>query len=371
MTQETYIQNIAEHAKTQLRPLAEQIDRDGLYPEAYLRQLGKLGGFAGAASVKDGGLGLGLGTQIDVIRQVGRECGATAFSVWCQSACAWYLQQSRRQQVKDKYWQAVLQGDLLAGTGMSNTVKHLANIEKHLLKAQKTANGYVINGSLPWVSNIGENHVWAATAQISDTEFVMFMVSAQHEGVTLRECPEFCGLEGTRTFAIRFKDVVIHEDDLLADTHQFADFIQAIKPGFILLQVGIGAGIADACIDIMHQSNLLSAHVNEYLDLNESDSQDALSALWQETMALANLAERHEVQPLAILKNRLSASELTLAAAQSAALHAGAKGYLMRHPAQRRTREAMFVAIVTPAIKHLRKEIHALEQETPVQLKTA
>lgn len=46
----------------------------------------------------------------------------------------------------------------------------------------------------------------------------------------------------------------------------------------------------------------------------------------------------------------------------SEALHTGAKGYLMRHGAQRRLREALFVAIVTPALKHLRKEIHSLEQ---------
>ncbi|EMS2476279.1 acyl-CoA dehydrogenase, partial [Neisseria gonorrhoeae] len=42
-------------------------------------------------------------------------------------------------------------------------------------------------------------------------------------------------------------------------------------------------------------------------------------------------------------------------------LHSGAKGYLMRSPAQRRVGEAMFVAIVTPAIKHLCKEIAAIE----------
>jgi hypothetical protein len=34
----------------------------------------------------------------------------------------------------------------------------------------------------------------------------------------------------------------------------------------------------------------------------------------------------------------------------------------MRHPAQRRLREAVFVAIVTPALKHLRKEISALQR---------
>ena len=76
-------------------------------------------------------------------------------------------------------------------------------------------------------------------------------------------------------------------------------------------------------------------------------------------------------QRLQVLKLRLAASELALRAAQSAALHAGAKGYQVRHAAQRRTREAMFVAIVTPAIKHLRKEIHALEQASKSPAETA
>ena len=51
------------------------------------------------------------------------------------------------------------------------------------------------------------------------------------------------------------------------------------------------------------------------------------------------------------------------APAQSAALHCGAKGFVMRHPAQRRTREAMFVAIITPSLRHLRKEIDAVARQ--------
>ena len=49
-----------------------------------------------------------------------------------------------------------------------------------------------------------------------------------------------------------------------------------------------------------------------------------------------------------------------LAATQSAMLHTGAAGYSLSSPAQRRLREGYFVAIVTPAIKHLRKEIDRL-----------
>ena len=42
-------------------------------------------------------------------------------------------------------------------------------------------------------------------------------------------------------------------------------------------------------------------------------------------------------------------------------LHLGAKGYLSNNAAQRRLREAYFIAIVTPAIKHLRKELHEFD----------
>jgi alkylation response protein AidB-like acyl-CoA dehydrogenase len=59
---------------------------------------------------------------------------------------------------------------------------------------------------------------------------------------------------------------------------------------------------------------------------------------------------------------RAHASELALRAAQSALLHAGARGYLMSSDVQRRVRESHFVAIVTPALKHLRKEIVRLSQ---------
>ena len=45
---------------------------------------------------------------------------------------------------------------------------------------------------------------------------------------------------------------------------------------------------------------------------------------------------------------RLAGGELSQRAAQAAMLHQGARGYL---------REAYFVAIVTPSLKHLRQEL--------------
>ena len=184
------IQNIASFAQAKLRPLVEKIDREKFYPADFLKELGEVGGFASLGNPNGG-----LLSQILVIRQIGRICGSTAFMVWCQSAFAWYLRQSKNQALNDKYLPDVLSGKQLAGTGMSNTMKHLSGIEKNNLKAIRVAGGYIVNGGLPWVSNLDETHIFGATAQINDS-YVMFVLRCNANGVSIRRCPEFCALEG-------------------------------------------------------------------------------------------------------------------------------------------------------------------------------
>ena len=354
------VQQVRAHAQAVLRPLVEAIDREGLYPEAYLHELGALGGFAALAAPAQGGSGLGLAAQIDALAAVGAECGSTAFLGWCQGACAWYLRQSDNAALRARWLPAILRGEQLAGTGMSNTVKHLSGIEKHLLKATPSAGGYVVSGSLPWVSNLGETHVFAVTAQIDEGRYVMFLAHGQTPGVSLKPCPEFCALEGTRTLNVRFDQVQIDQADVLAGPEDFADYVARIKPGFCLLQMGIGAGVVEGCLKIMREANAANQTTNAFLDDQHDEVRAELDVLLARTRALAEQAEAGTVDMLDVLQVRLAGSELALRAAQSAALHAGARGYLMRHAAQRRSREALFVAIVTPALKHLRHEIARL-----------
>ena len=64
-----------------------------------------------------------------------------------------------------------------------------------------------------------------------------------------------------------------------------------------------------------------------------------------------------------MLDVRIQGAKLSLQATQASLLHQGARGYLMTANPQRRIREAHFVAIVTPAIKHLRFLSHQLMTE--------
>ncbi|NLC37626.1 MAG: acyl-CoA/acyl-ACP dehydrogenase [Alcaligenaceae bacterium] len=358
----TLIEAVKALVKSELAPISSEIDQQGRYPVEFLRRLGELGGFSASIPATQGGEGFGLATQIAITTEVGRECGSTAFLVWCQSSCARYLQQSPNDAVRERYFSDVLSGRLLSGTGMSNAVKHLAGIENIHLKARREQDAYVVSGSLPWVSNVGEDHLAIVAAAVESGGYVMMAVRGDAEGVTLRPCPEFAGLEGTQTLNIRLKDVRIPADSVLAHPEQFSAYLKSIKPGFVLGQVGMGFGVIEGSLRTIRESNVTTAHVNQFLDDQGEDLERAAQALWADTRALAHLVDTGKARVLDVLRLRLAASELTLKTANSAMLHIGAKGYLMRHPAQRRLREAVFVAIVTPALKHLRKEIHALEQ---------
>lgn len=355
------LEAVTAQLKGELVPLVGAIDRDGVFPSEYLHNLGALGGFAASVPPQYGGLGLDFGRQIEITTRVASECGSTAFLVWCQSSCAWYLQHTPNPAVRERYLPAVAAGTLFAGTGMSNPVKHLAGLEKIQLNAQRDGSDYIVSGNLPWVSNVGADHLAIVAAAVENEGYVMFAVRGDAAGLQLHPCPEFSGMEGTRTLNLRFKAVRIAGADVLAHPNQFSHYMARIKAGFVLGQVGMGLGVVEGSLKTIRESNVTHAEVNAFLDDQGSDLAAELAELTASAVALASQAQAGTAPILDVLKLRAHTSELALKAANSAVLHAGAKGYLIRHPAQRRLREAVFVAIVTPALKHLRKEISDLE----------
>jgi alkylation response protein AidB-like acyl-CoA dehydrogenase len=355
---------LGELIRTELAPKTADIDLKGEYPAAFMRRLGELGGFAGAVSPAHGGQGAGLSQVIRVMSQVSEECMSTGFLVWCQTACAWYLENTVNDALRARMLPLVASGEVLAGTGLSNPMKSCAAIEEVRLKAERVAGGYRINGTLPWVSNIGPGHVFACGAGMTgEPGLLVSLVSCDMPGMTLNQNAHFVALEGSNTFACQFRDVFVADADVIAHPQEFSGFVSRIKAGFILAQMGMGLGLVKACVAMMEQSNRTLAHVNRFIDDQPGDIEQALAEAERRTWALSDAAyaQRDDGRLREVLELRIAGSELTLKAANAAMLHLGAKGYLLRNPAQRRLREAYFVAIVTPAIKHLKKELYDME----------
>lgn len=351
-------------AQGTLKQQVEAIDR-GLYPQAILRDLARVGAMSAHLDTDTHAADYGLAIQ--AMAEVSRVCGATGFMMWCQAVCGLYLQRSGNPALTGRVLQAHLSGEGLGGTALSNPMKSYAQIEGMLLRARVVEGGYRVSGTLPWVSNLGPEQYCGAIASVessssSESHEVMFLLRCDAPGVEMRECPSFSGMEGTGTYALRLTDHFVGADQLIADPTR--PFIASIRAAFVMLQCGMAVGVTQGAIDSMWAVEGQLGHVNQFLEDRPDALQAELDELSARVMKLAETPfDTSKEFFIDVLDARAHGAELCLRAAQSALMHQGARGYLLSSDVQRRVRESHFVAIVTPAIKHLRKEIARLSAE--------
>ncbi|MCL2658029.1 MAG: acyl-CoA/acyl-ACP dehydrogenase [Betaproteobacteria bacterium] len=348
----------------ELAPRVAAIDLEAHYPELFLRAIGAQGGFADVIAPEFGGSGKGLGETIATMAQIGETCLSTAFIHWCQTACARYIQLSDNDTAKRAWLPRLANGSQLGGTGLSNTCKSDCAIERHLLTARRVEGGYAINGTLPWVSNLGTEHIFVTGCPVEDDgRLVFFITRCNQEGFKLVDAAHFTALEGTRTLACQFRQVFIPDSEVLAPPEHSAAYLARIQPGMFLAQLGMGIGLIRDCVRLVESVGRTHVHINAYETDQADELRATLAGAEQEVFRLAARLDTNpsaaELPPLhgEILRIRLAGGELALRAANAAMLHQGARGYLRTATAQRRLREAYFIAIVTPSLKHLRREI--------------
>jgi alkylation response protein AidB-like acyl-CoA dehydrogenase len=361
---ETLLGMVRSIAQDELAKSVQAIDQQGLYPEGILRQLAAAGGMSAHLRAPHGFNDFGLAIQS--IGEVARVCGSTGFMMWCQAVCGLYLQEATSTALQGQPLSLHVSGERLGGTALSNPMKTYAKIESFMLKAIRVKGGYRVSGSLPWVSNLGRDHYCGAIASIDDesgTRELMFLLRCDAEGVTLRECPSFSGMEGTGTYALHLNDYFVPVDEVIAEPAR--PLIKKIRAAFVMLQCGMAVGVIQGAIDSMWAVEDQLGHVNRYLEDRPDLLQEELDELLTRINQLAQTPfDDSDAFFIQVLDARAHGAELSLRAAQSALLHQGARGYLMSSEVQRRVRESHFVAIVTPAIKHLRSEMARLSQET-------
>jgi alkylation response protein AidB-like acyl-CoA dehydrogenase len=337
-----------------LTPIVGAIDGEGVYPEAVLRKLGRAGAYARHVTAFDAPPS--LNAAIEAMSMVGEACLSTAFCMWCQDALAWYLANSANDALKRRLLPGVSEGRVLGGTGLSNPMKHFFGIEPLRLKGRRVAGGYSVKGVLPWVSNLGPDHHFGAIFEREDKpgHFVMAIVACASEGLTLAQNTQFVALDGTRTFSVQMRDVFLSDEQIVADPVD--DYLKRIRAGFVLLQAGMAFGLIEGAIGLMEQVRGSLQHVNRYLPEQPEHFREQLAGMRATVAELCETPlDRSPAYWRRVIETRLAAGDATVAAAHAAMLHQGARGYVSNGAAQRRLREAYFVAIVTPATKQLRK----------------
>ena len=214
-------------ASVRLSAVANSIDQDGYYPADIMGELGQAGAFLPHLKA----YGERFDAAINNMSAISRHCGSTGFITWCQDVCGLYMELSGNPALVNRMTDHAT-GITFGGTALSNPMKAFTNIEAMALKASKVEGGYVVSGTLPWVSHIADGQCCGAIAAIDNADGsrsheVMFMLDINEE-VKLTKCPEFSGMEGTSTWALNVKGNAIDDGSVMLEVGG-EDFFTANK----------------------------------------------------------------------------------------------------------------------------------------------
>lgn len=348
------IERLQTLIEQELKPVVKKIDEEAFYAENFLYALGKEG-FFNSAHKDDAKY---LLDEFTVVKETAKVCMTTAFCVWCHLAALTYLRKSKNSSLKEKVLSKLENGALLGATGLSNPMKFYAGLEKLQLSAEKVEDGYIVNGILPAVSNLGDNHWFGALAAVEEEE-VMVLVHTETAGLELKEKVHFVGVNGSATYTCRFTNVFIPKEQLIAENA--CSFIDEIRPTFILYQVPLGLGVMEAAADGIDKVKAKQNGCNAFLPITSHKLREASHDL---TKKLQSYIIGNEVTLQNMVNIRLQTAYQTLEAVQANMIHNGAAGYVEGSVPFRKLREAYFFANLTPTVRQLEKMSVKLAEAT-------
>lgn len=340
--------------------LAEHADAldDGTQDAAsVLPKLAQAGIFRIGVPQAQGGLaGTDIGDAIEAVSQVAEYSVASAFVAWGQRVFIEYLLRSPNEGLAQRWLPALLSGEQAGATALSNAMKFLSGIESLQISAREDDGAWVLDGRMPWVTNLRPQGFLVAAA-VSAPDGTPAVVALPHDiaGLVRSADLSLMALQSSNTAALEVQGVRIKPEWLIhPDARQY---LPGARPAFAGLQCGLSIGLARRALQTAAQSGQGQA--------SRGILGEPLAALGAQVKALsASLIDgvrsgRFVTEPWALFEIRIALAEAAQQAVQLELQASGGAAYLRPAGAgfARRWREAAFLPIVTPSLVQLNTEL--------------
>ena len=347
-----------EFAENELRPHAEEWDRDAHFPREVIAGLGELGFLGMLLPEQYDGLALDTTAYVIALEEIARGDAsvAVAMSVHNSLPTQMILAQGTDAQ-KERWLPPMARGEMLGAFSLSepDAGSDAAGMTAH---ARKVEGGWILNGAKAWVTNGGFGDV-VVTMVRTDTPddrraakgIGAFIVPTATQGYTVGKKEDKMGQRASETVGISFQEMFVADDQLLGEPSQ--GFIYALQ-GLDSGRLGIAAlaiGIAQAALE----------HALAYADERRQFNQP-IRAFQGMQFKLANMATRIEAarallhraaaakdagEPVSRLSSmaKLFASEAAMYVTTEAVQVFGGYGYVKEYPVERLFRDAKVTEI--------------------------
>ena len=348
-------QNVADFAAREIAPRAAEIDRENTFPQEIWQRLGELGLLGVTIDPTFGGAGMGYLEHTVAMEEISRASGSVGLSYGAHSnLCVNQIFRNGTEAQKTQFLPDLVSGVKIGALAMS---EHNAgsDVTSMQLRAEKTGDHYILNGSKMWITNGPDADilvVYAKTDPSADAHGITaFIVEKGLDGFSTGPKLDKLGMRGSNTCELIFQDCMVSQDRVLGMENKGVGVLMSGLDYERVVLSGGPLGLMQACLDIVlpyvHDRQQFGQAIGTFqlIQAKLADMYTTLNACRAYVYAVAQACDRGQTTRKdaagAILYSAERATQMALDAIQLL----GGSGYVNEYATGRLLRDAKLYEI--------------------------
>ena len=344
---------VRDFADAEVRPVAEELDREKRFPYEIVAKLGGLGLMGIPYPEEYGGGGADNLSYAIAIEELGRVDSSVAITVAAHTSLGtWPLYAFGSDELKAEWMPRLCSGELLGAFGLTEPEagSDAGNVRT---RAELDGDDWVINGAKQFITNSGTDisGFVTITARTGADEVSNLLVPNGTPGYEIGEQYRKMGWNASDTRPLSFEDCRVPEENLVGQRGQgFKQFLQTLDGGRIgvsALGVGLAQGALDEALAYAKERVAFGRPISKYQAI-----QAKLADLSTEIEAARLLTYKAAIEKdlgrnfsLTAAQAKLKTGRLAVRATEEAVQIHGGYGYIEEYPVCRFYRDAKILTI--------------------------
>ena len=336
-------------ARERVAPGARDRDRAGHFPAQLLFELAELGLLGVNVPAAYGGAEAGAISYALAMMEIAEACASTAVAMAVTNMCAELITAFGTEEQKGRHVTRLTSGQAVAGAFALSEPQAGSDASALETRAQRTREGWVLNGSKQWITSgdrAGVMVVWARSGGPGAGGLSAFIVEGGTRGLTVGRHEDKMGLRASSTVPLQFDDCRLPPDALLGQEGQgFRLAMMALDGGRIGIAsqaCGVARAALAATVRYTKERKAFGKSVADFQAVRFmlASIQTELAAAELMTLRAAGLKESGQPFTREASMAKVFASEMANRAADKAVQLHGGYGYIDEFPVERHLRDA-------------------------------
>ena len=346
---------ISDFAKSEIIPIAREIDQTSRFPSEIISKLGDLGILSIPVPKEYGGSGMDNVAYAAAIMELAKADASIAITVAAHTSLGTMpIVLAGTEDQKKKYVPKLASGEILGAFGLTEPE---AGSDAGATKttAERKGNNYIVNGGKIFITNAGVAGLLSFTAQIiedgKNIGIGAFVIPTDIEGLTISEPEKKMGWKASDTRQLFFNNMLIDESNMIAAPGEgFKIFLKILTGGRIsiaALAVGTAQGAYEKALKYSTERKAFGKEINKFqsIGFKLSDMATQIEAAKLLTFHAAWKKDNgHDIIKEAAMA-KLFASEAAMKITTDAIQIHGGYGYVKDYDVERYFRDAKILEI--------------------------